>query len=76
MQDLQLQHVGSSFPDKGLNPGPLHWECRVLATEPPGKSLGGFLLTFPPIFMLCPTLMVEKSVGTNLKSMFYENTTK
>ena len=22
-----------------LNPGPLHWECRVLATGPPGKSL-------------------------------------
>ena len=20
-------------------PGPLQWECRVLATEPPGKSL-------------------------------------
>ena len=30
---------GISFPDQRLNLGPLHWECRVLATEPPGKSL-------------------------------------
>ena len=26
------------FPDQGLNPCPLHWEVRVLATGPPGKS--------------------------------------
>ena len=25
-------------PDQGLNPGPLHWECGVLTTEPPRKS--------------------------------------
>ena len=30
---------GIKFPDQGLNPGPLHWEHRVLATGPPGKSL-------------------------------------
>ena len=23
----------------GIEPGPLHWECRALATGPPGKSL-------------------------------------
>ena len=28
------------FPDQGSNPGPLHWEHRVLATGPPGKSPG------------------------------------
>ena len=54
MQDLQssLQHVGYLvvackllavacgiyFSDQGSNSGPLHWECRVLATGPPGKS--------------------------------------
>ena len=47
MQDLPslLQHVrslavacGIQFPDQGLNPGPLHWERGVLATEPPEKS--------------------------------------
>ena len=30
---------GIQFPDQGLNSGPLLWECRVLATGPPGKSL-------------------------------------
>ena len=48
MQDLPslLRHVrslavarGIQFPDQGLNPGPLHWERRVLATEPPEMSL-------------------------------------
>ena len=52
-QDLRssLQHVGSlvatcgllavacGIPDQGLNPGLLHWECGVLATGLPGKSL-------------------------------------
>ena len=26
------------FPNQGSNLGPSHWECRVLATGPPGKS--------------------------------------
>ena len=26
-------------PWPGTEPGPLHWECRVLTTGPPGKSL-------------------------------------
>ena len=50
VRDLQLRHVlvvvckplvgtcGIQFPDQGLNLGALHWECRVLATGPPGKS--------------------------------------
>ena len=29
---------GIYFPNQGSNPGPLHWEHRVLATGPPGKS--------------------------------------
>ena len=33
------------FPGQGLNPGPLHWECRVLTTGPPGKSLDAILFT-------------------------------
>ena len=36
----------SWFPNKGLNPCPLHWELRVLTTGPSGKSptlfFGGF----------------------------------
>ena len=35
-----------SFPNRGLNPVPLHWECKVLTTGPPGKSLlSSFLIT-------------------------------
>ena len=41
-----LHHTGSLvaacriyFLDKGSNQGPLHWEHRVLATGPQGKSL-------------------------------------
>ena len=30
---------GIQLPDQGWNPGPLHWELRVLATGPPEKSL-------------------------------------
>ena len=32
-------------PNQGSNPGPLHWEHRVLPTGPPGKSLEGWFLT-------------------------------
>ena len=32
------QHVGSQFPDQGSKSHPQHWKCRVLTTEPPGKS--------------------------------------
>ena len=35
-----MRHVGSSFPDQGSNLRSLHWQHRVLATGPPGKSLG------------------------------------
>ena len=31
------QHVGSSFPNQGLNLSPLHWKCRVLDTGLPWK---------------------------------------
>ena len=30
---------GVEVADQGWNPSPLHWEYRVLATGPPGKSL-------------------------------------
>ena len=29
--------VGIWFPDQEWNPGPLHWECGILAMGPPGK---------------------------------------
>ena len=30
------------FLDQGLKPGPLHWECGVLATAPQGRPKGSF----------------------------------
>ena len=36
----QLRHARASRSlTQGLNPGPLHWELRVVAPGPPGKSL-------------------------------------
>ena len=32
-----VQHVGSWFPDQGLNPLPLQWESKVFTTASPGK---------------------------------------
>ena len=37
-----LVEACGEFPDQGSNPSHLHWELRVLATGPPGKSLGSF----------------------------------
>ena len=39
-----MQHMGSQFPDQGLNLYSLHWKCGVLATGTPGKSLISSLL--------------------------------
>ena len=36
---------GILFPEQQLNPGPLHWELRVLAMGPPGKSLFLYFLS-------------------------------
>ena len=35
---LLIAARGIHFPDQGSNPGPLHWEHRVLATGPPGNA--------------------------------------
>ena len=40
---------GIQFPDQGLNSGPLHQECRILATGPPRKSLFSFSLFLTPL---------------------------
>ena len=43
-RDLSTVTHGIKFPDQGSNLGPLHWECGILATGPPGKSQCGPLL--------------------------------
>ena len=43
------------FPDQELNPGPLHWDCRVLAPGLPRKSQAFYFKgvdTFNSIFMV------------------------
>ena len=45
--------VGSLFPNQGLNLGPLQWECRVLTTRKPGKSLLHFVLYFIWLGRVC-----------------------
>ena len=37
---LLVEACGVLFPAQGSNPGPLHWEIRVLANGPPEKSIG------------------------------------
>ena len=32
------RHLGSQFPNQGLNSHPQHWKCGVWTTGPPGKS--------------------------------------
>ena len=53
-----------TFPDQGLNPGSLHWKCRVLATGPPGKSQNLYNLSgyFSCIFFLHPLLLLLLSL--------------
>ena len=49
---------GINFPEQRLNLGPLHWEHRVLTTEPPGRSLLLLLLLLLSLFSrvwLCVT---------------------
>ena len=36
--ELLVAACGIWFPHQGLNPGPFHWEHRILAAGPPGES--------------------------------------
>ena len=49
VRDSQLRvpscGVWDLAPLPGTEPGPLHWECGVLATGPPGKSLKCFSMS-------------------------------
>ena len=42
---LVTQHVGSCFPDQGMNPCPLQWTYGVLSTGPPEKSQSSEILS-------------------------------
>ena len=62
-----MKHVGSKFPDQGLNPCLLHWKLRVLTNVLPGKSQDIFNIGIVPssflriIPYLCfPSICVHK----------------
>ena len=52
-------------PWLGLNPGPLRWECRVLATEPPEKSLPQLFKCMYQLHDMCldPWMWDDLSLG-------------
>ena len=43
LHQVSVAARGIQFPNRGSNPGPLHWKHRILATRPPGKSPGQIL---------------------------------
>ena len=49
--ELLVATCGIQLPDQGSNLGPLHWERRVLATGPPGKSLEHFFENYVFIYL-------------------------
>ena len=43
---LATQHVGSQFPNQGLNPYPLQGKQEILTTGLPGKSLKAYFVKY------------------------------
>ena len=52
IQDLLVAPYRISFPDRGSNLDPLHWEHRVLATGSPGKSLAEAFVSAKSVLFL------------------------
>ena len=57
-----LRHVGSSSPTGDWTPGPLHWECEVLATGPPRKCLYHFLASTYKWYRMISIFLCELSL--------------
>ena len=57
-----MWHVGSYFPDQGLNPCPLQWRSRVLTTGLPGRTLGDQILC--KFFQKKPDTSTFEEAGT------------
>ena len=56
---LLIWLAGASFPKRGLDLCPLHWECWILTTGLPGKSLHLLFKPAPlPVFCPCPGFSV------------------
>ena len=54
---LLVATCGILFPDQKSNQGPLHWEPRVLATGPTGKSSDPFHIDWSSYFCLCSIIV-------------------
>ena len=54
-------HVGSSFPDQGLNLHPLHWKLGILTAGPLGRSPYFVILMLkkPPQALVCPVFVLN-----------------
>ena len=52
----------SSSPTGDWTPGPLHWECEVLATGPPGKCLYHFLASTYKWYRMISIFLCELSL--------------
>ena len=51
MWDILVVECGVQFPDQGLNLGPLHWVCGILATRPSRKFQVYFLQEEKALFL-------------------------
>ena len=56
------RHVGSYFPDQGLNPRPWQWKIRVLPTGPPGNSHARPFLSIQILIQKHPFLLSWKTL--------------
>ena len=83
---FQLRHLGSlvvacellvvtcgiQFPDQGSNPGPLHWECIVLATGHQGSPCK-VLIYFPTSKVYSPMSVLLLDLGSTSQQGFLLN---
>ena len=53
------------FPQPRIEPGPLHWGCKVLTTGPPGKSLLSSFLIYPFLHGATQNMAVMVAVLNN-----------
>lgn len=77
-----LQHNRILFPDRKLNPCPLHWELRALATGLPGRSGQIILwdktcqvncLFYWLFWMFCQSQMIQNHMPFTFSSIFCVN---
>ena len=66
---LLVAACGTQFPEQTSNPGSLYWGCRVLAPEPPGKSLGVTPASEPTFLQGCIHQGLTQGLGMYMHSI-------